>query len=115
MDDLMEALGAEPVDWTHKVECCGGSLLLARIDIVIKLVNDIINAAIDAGASVIASACPLCQANLDTRQSLSEKMPIMYFSELMGIALGVDKKYTSSWWKKHIVSPQAVLKSMNLV
>jgi heterodisulfide reductase subunit B len=115
MDELMIALGAEPVEWTHKVECCGGSLLLGRIDIVIKLVDDIIRAAGDAGASVIATACPLCQANLDTRQSGKEKIPLMYFSELMGVALGIDRKYMSSWWKKHIVSPQAVLKSLNLV
>ncbi|MFC2072085.1 CoB--CoM heterodisulfide reductase iron-sulfur subunit B family protein [Chloroflexota bacterium] len=114
MDDLMSAVGAEPVDWSHKVECCGGSLLLARIDIVIKLVGDIVQAATDAGASVIVAACPLCQANLDTRQPGRRKIPVMYFSELMGIALGVDKKAMNPWWKKHIVSLQGVLKLLDL-
>ena len=115
MDELMSSLGAESVEWSHKVECCGGSLLLARIDIVIKLVGDIIKAADDAGASVIVAACPLCQANLDTRQPGPEKMPVLYFSELMGIALGVDKKTMSQWWKKHIISPQGILKSLDLI
>ena len=115
MDGLLNALGAEAVDWSHKVECCGGNLLLARTDIVIKLVGDICRAASDAGAVAIVTACPLCHANLDTRQSGSEKMPIMHFSELLGLALGVDKKTVNSWWKRHIVSPQPILKAHSLV
>ena len=59
MDNLLRACGAETVDYTHKVECCGGSLLLARVDIVQKLVNDICEAALDTGAVGIVTACPL--------------------------------------------------------
>ena len=115
MDGLLNALGAEAVDWSHKVECCGGNLLLARTDIVIKLVGDICRAASDAGAVAIVTACPLCHANLDTRQSGSEKIPIIHFSELLGLALGVDKKTVNAWWKRHIVGPQAILKAHSLV
>jgi len=115
MDDLLNALGAEAVDWSHKVECCGGNLLLARVDIVIKLVGDICQAASDAGAAAIVTACPLCMANLDTRQSGPQLMPILHFSELMGLALGVDSKTTNSWWKRHIASPEGILKAQNLI
>ena len=115
MDGLLNALGAEAVDWSHKVECCGGNLLLSRTDIVIKLVGDICRAASDAGAVAIVTACPLCHANLDTRQSDSEKIPIIHFSELLGLALGVDKKTVGSWWKRHIVGPQGILKAHSLV
>ena len=114
MDDLMAALGAEPLEWSHRVECCGGNLLLSRVDIVIKLVGDIIRAAVAAGADGIVAACPLCQANLDTRQPGPEKLPIFYFSELLGLALGVDENLLKSWWKKHIISPDEALKQKAL-
>jgi heterodisulfide reductase subunit B len=110
MDDLISAIGAEALDWSHKVECCGGNLLLSRPDIVVKLVGDIIQAASDAGADGIVTACPLCQANLDTRQHGPTKLPIFYFSELLGLALGVDEKSLTKWWKRHINSPDIILK-----
>jgi heterodisulfide reductase subunit B len=111
MDDLMEALGAEALDWSHKVECCGRNLLLFRVDIVIKLVGDIVQAALDTGADGIVTACPLCQANLDTRQLDPEKIQIFYFGELLGLALGVDEKLLRSWWKRHIVNPEPMLRA----
>jgi len=114
MDNLLAALGAEPVDYTHKVECCGGSLLLGRIDIVQKLVNDICQAALDAGAQAIVTACPLCMANLDTRQPKT-KVPIIHFSELTGLALGAEPKQYNIWLKKHINSPIPILKAKGLI
>ncbi len=115
MDDLLGALGAETVDYSHKVECCGGNLLLARADVVIKLVGDICQAAIDAGAQAVVTACPLCQANLDMRQSGPDTIPIMHFSELMGLALGADEGQVGTWLKRHLTSPVKVLKELSLV
>ncbi len=114
MDNLLAAIGADPVDYTHKVECCGGSLLLGRIDIVQKLVNDICEAALDAGAQAIVTACPLCMANLDTRQPKT-KVPIIHFSELTGLALGAEPKQYNIWLKKHINSPIPILKAKGLI
>ncbi len=114
MDNLLKAIGAEPVEYTHKVECCGGSLLLARTDIVVKLVTDICNAATDAGAEGIVTACPLCMANLDTRQDTTH-VPILHFSELLGIALGAEKKDYDVGLKKHINSPVGILKGKGLI
>jgi len=115
MDDLLNVLGAETVDWSHKVECCGGNLMLSRTDIVSKLVGDICQAASESGAVAIVTACPLCQANLDMRQPGAEKIPILYFSELLGLALGVEGQTVKSWLKRHINSPQEILKSQNLI
>ena len=112
MDNLLSAIGAEPVDWTHKVECCGGNLLLARTDIVVKLCNDICQAALDAGAVAIVTACPLCQANLELRQTIG--VPTFYFSELLALALGASAGEMKSWWKCHIRNPVPVLKAQNL-
>ncbi len=114
IDNLLSAIGAEPVEYTHKVECCGGSLLLARMDIVVKLATDICKAATDAGAVGIVTACPLCMANLDTRQS-GTHVPILHFSELLGLALGAEKKEYDVWLKRHINSPIGILKAQNLI
>ncbi len=99
MDALVEASGAEAVMWPHKTECCGGSFAFARVDIVEKLSNDILAAAKSNGADCIATACPLCQANLDMRQKAIEKqfgttynMPIYYITELLGLALGLEPR-----------------------
>ncbi len=99
MDRLMAAAGAQPVTWSYKVDCCGGSLAMSRSDAVARLCNRIIDGARQAGADVIATSCPMCQANLETRQSGG--FPILYFTELLGIALDLDG--WKQWIKKHIV------------
>ena len=113
MDNLLTAIGAEPLDWTHKVECCGGNLLLARTDIVVKLCNDICQAALDTGAVAIVAACPLCQANLELRQTIG--VPTFYFSELLALALGASAGEMKGWWKRHIQNPIPVLKAQDLI
>lgn len=114
MDMLMDALGAEAVDWSGKVDCCGGSFALTRTDIVAKLVSEIVDMARGAGAEAIVTACPLCMANLESRQNpKGEKpLPIFYFSELMGLAFGLSE--ARGWFKKHLVSPVALLTSHGL-
>lgn len=99
MDRLIKELGGEPVSWAYKVECCGGSLSLARTDIVLRLTHDILQDAHDAGAECLVVACPLCQNNLDMRQDAVNKkynkdfhLPIFYFTQLLGLALGIDKE-----------------------
>ncbi|GFP22321.1 heterodisulfide reductase subunit B2, partial [Candidatus Hakubella thermalkaliphila] len=67
MEELIGELGAEPLDWSYKTECCGMSFSLSAPELVIKLCGDILQNAKDVGANVIAVACPLCHANLDTR------------------------------------------------
>jgi len=97
LDDLMEAVGAESVDWPYKTECCGAALTLARQDMVVRLSGEILQIAKECGADVIVVVCPLCQANLDMYQSdaegeLSEQfgLPVLYFTQLMGLAMGLS-------------------------
>lgn len=115
MDEIMEAIGAQPLDWSGKVECCGGSLALARTDIVYKLVEDLLVAARRSGANCIVTACPLCQINLDTRQkgNKGEQLPILYFTELLGFAFGLSD--TKKWFKKHLISPFKLLGERRLI
>jgi heterodisulfide reductase subunit B len=68
-----------------------------------------------SGAACIVTACPLCQANLDTRQESATHaaIPIFYFTELLGLAMGLPD--TGKWFKKHIISPSELLKSLGLL
>jgi heterodisulfide reductase subunit B len=114
MDRLAETLGADSVEWSGKIECCGASLSLARTDVVVKLTADIFEAATAAGADCIIVACPLCQANLDMRQAQVNRryrtdyqLPIVYFTQLVGLALGIDDKRLGL--DKLLVSPKRML------
>lgn len=99
MDRLLEALGAEAVDWSYKTDCCGGSLSLSTLDIALDLSQKILQNAIEVGADMIVTACPLCHSNLDVRQKqINDEfggeydIPIVYFTQLMGVAYGQDAK-----------------------
>ena len=116
MDKIMEALGAEVIDWSYKVDCCGGSLSIVTPDIVEKLSGKIVYAASEAGADAIVTACGICQLNLDMRQpktSRSLAMPIFYFSELSALAFGSEN--VKEWLAKHFVDPSDLLVKLKLL
>ncbi len=112
MDRLLEALGAEVLDWRGKVDCCGGSLSLVRKDVITKLVAELCDAAREVGAEALVTACGLCHANLETRQAGKNPLPVFYFTELVGLALGCDAR---PWFQKHLISPFGLLKKHGLL
>ncbi|MDM7998703.1 MAG: CoB--CoM heterodisulfide reductase iron-sulfur subunit B family protein [Dehalococcoidia bacterium] len=112
MDRLAEALGADVRDWSAKVDCCGGSLMLTQPDAVHDLVGNIAERARDVGAEAIVTACPMCTMNLEAMQESKDKLPVVYFTELMGVALGLPD--TKKWFKKHLKSPGKVLAAHGL-
>ena len=114
MDDILSALGAEVLSWPYKTDCCGGSLALTKTEMVVKLSRKLIDMALTVGADVMVTMCPMCHANLDTRQADISKaagkvyqMPIIYLTELIGVAFNDPK--TKSWFERHIVSPVPTL------
>jgi len=114
MDKIMAALGAEPIEWPYKNECCGAGLSICKPEVVVKLTHDILAMAKRAGANCVATACPLCQGNLDMRQSQVESrygerfgLPIFYFTQLMGVAFGLPN--SSLGFDKLMVNPNRVL------
>lgn len=111
MDKLLKSAGATVLDWRGKVECCGGSLSFSGTETVKHLVSEIIEAACEVEAQAIVTACPLCQANLETRQSGKSNLPIFYFSELLALAFGLTK---ADWFKRHLISPVELLKKQRL-
>jgi len=120
MDSIVGLLGATPIDWSFKTECCGVSMTLTYSDIVLKLTNDLLHEAKEAGADAIAVCCPLCQANLDGRQrqieekyKTSYRIPVLYITQLIGLAFGAQPKELGI--QKLITSPQEVLGSLGLM
>ncbi|MGA2955026.1 MAG: CoB--CoM heterodisulfide reductase iron-sulfur subunit B family protein [Thermodesulfobacteriota bacterium] len=120
MDELLGLLGAEVIPWSYKTDCCGGSLVLTRTDIVRRLTQKLLDEALEAGAETIAAACPLCQSNLDSRQEEISReagkryeLPVLYFTELVGLSLGHSD--AGKWLKRHFVDPTKLLASKGLI
>ncbi len=119
MDSLLHALGADTVPWSHKAECCGGAFAASQTDIVIDLGGQVLKSARGAGADAIVVACPMCQVNLDSRQKAIEKaqgilydLPVLYFTQLMGLAYGFPPRQTGL--NKLLVSSLPLLRSRGL-
>jgi len=96
MDKLLETLGATPTYYPMKVMCCGGSLMGTREEVAIRLCRNLLLCAQQDKADCIAVACPLCQTNLDAYQATVNRtygtdfnIPIIYFTQLVGLALGL--------------------------
>lgn len=99
MERVLEAIGAGTLDWNMKTFCCGAGFALTEVDVVLELTRKILTDAESVGADIIAVACPLCHANLDGRQEQINRkfgtafnMPIFYFTELVGLAFGIEAK-----------------------
>lgn len=99
LDSLMAAIGAEPVNFSAKTRCCGGSLTGTIEEVGLRLNYILLKEAKKKGADLISTICPLCQFNLEALQDKivkkykdDIKMPILYFSQLMGLALGIPKE-----------------------
>jgi heterodisulfide reductase subunit B len=99
MDTLFEALGAEIVDVAGKVKCCGGMMMLTKEEGALRLCHELLEGARQANADVIVCACPLCEMNLEGYQPRVNKafgtsydIPVMYFTQLAGLAFGVPTR-----------------------
>ena len=116
MDYLMRALGAETVDWSYKTDCCGGALSLTQTPLALELTAKILCNARDCGADVVATVCPLCQVNLDARQSqigLDFRLPALYATQLTTLAFGLGTQSVALG--KNLVDPLPVLRARGLV
>jgi heterodisulfide reductase subunit B len=117
MDRLMKALGITPLDWSYKTRCCGVSLGITQLPIALELSRKILRNAKKVGADAIVVACPLCHVNLDARQKQIEEefkesfdLPIIYFTQLMGLAFGL--KSDALGLDKHFVDPLPLLQKV---
>jgi heterodisulfide reductase subunit B len=118
LDTLVRALGADSVRWSHKTECCSSSLSMSRPDIARKLIGDIVSAARRGGARALVTDCPMCQANLESRQmDLAREedagsLPVFFISELVAYALSEER--LPRRWRKHLVDPRPLLTELGI-
>lgn len=96
LDRMMEALGATVVDFPLKAHCCGGHMTQISQDVALELIRRLLKNANDYAADVIVTLCPMCQLNLDAYQESVNRhfktnfeLPILYFTQLIGLALGI--------------------------
>lgn len=95
-ENLLSATGAVPVDFPFKLRCCGGALIITNRQAALSMVRDLLKSAVNCHADVIATACPLCQVNLECYQKQVNRefgtdlsVPVLYFTQLLGLALGI--------------------------
>lgn len=110
MDRLLGWAGVQVLDWSGKVNCCGAHISVVKPEIMVDLCAKLFENALEAGADAIVVACPMCHANLDTRQDLigdqlgySLDMPVLYFSQILGYAIGLEPERLG--FNKHIINP----------
>jgi len=126
MDDLMRALGAEPTRFDFKAECCGGYLVVNRRDVAYDLSNRVLVNARAWGADAVVTTCPLCQYNLDRAQdevkvqsakrkaqSADSTVPVLYFTQLLGLAVGLAEDELG--FGHNAVDPRPLLRSKGLL
>ena len=90
IEDFIKALGAEPVKYPYRNECCGAYVALEDKSAAEKQVDRALNSAIAAGCDELITACPLCMYNL-VENATAHKLPVKYFTELLAEALGVKE------------------------
>lgn len=99
LENLISTTGAEPVDYPLKTQCCGASLIISNNPVALKMVRNLLKCAVDMGADMVVTTCPLCQINLECYQKQVNRaygtrfaLPVFYFTQLLGVALGIPEK-----------------------
>ena len=112
MAEILQSIGSQVMKWSNATDCCGAGLSLSKSSMVQTLVSRLISCAREAGADALVTACPLCQVNLEMRQTDKPNMPSFYITELLGLAFGLPQAL--KWWRKHLVDPRPLLRSLSL-
>ncbi len=120
LENLMTALGADAIDFPYKTECCASYQTVDKPEIVADRTYQILTSAQSQGAELVSLSCPLCAFNLDHRQKETVKkypefknMPILYFTQLMALALGCPEKDLRL--DLHYIDPKPILREKGLL
>jgi len=119
LDKIISTIGATPIeDYPLKTKCCGAPLMLADEDVMLKLADALFSKAEEHGADCMITACPLCHMGLDGKQTCIEEayekkigMPVLYFTQLIGLALGISHKKLGL--DKNFVSTSKLVESLS--
>ncbi len=99
LDDLVSALGAEPVEYEDKTQCCGGVILDVDDNIALAMAQRKLDHIKAVGANAMVLMCPLCGSMYDRNQRVIERrfdaaynLPVLYYPQILGLALGMNPK-----------------------
>jgi len=119
MDKILKSLGATVIDYPLKAQCCGGHMTQISEDTALEMLRRLLKNAADYDADMIATLCPMCQLNLDAYQDAVNarfgtdyKIPVVYFTQLMGLAFGFPASELG--FGKEIVSPSPALEKITV-
>ncbi|HWR59600.1 MAG TPA: CoB--CoM heterodisulfide reductase iron-sulfur subunit B family protein [Thermodesulfovibrionales bacterium] len=120
METICKALGAEPLDWSYKTDCCGASAAVNDADQSLLLMSRITKDAIARGANCLVTTCPMCQMNMDAYQEqagdkygIRERLPVYFITELLGLAMGVSPEEMQV--DRHFTDAIGLLKELKLI
>ena len=119
METILETLGAAPLDWSYKTDCCGASAAVNENDLSLMLMSKIMKDALARQANCFVTTCPMCQLNLDAYQEkvratygIARSMPVYFITELIGVAVGLPPKDLGV--DRHFVDAMELLRELNL-
>jgi heterodisulfide reductase subunit B len=115
-DKILEAIGADPVPFPKKMQCCGSGIFLTELDHCLGLAKEILEDAVANGAEIISTVCPMCALNLEMYQNkINDKfgtnydIPVVYLTQLMAVAFGMDLKKEAAL-HYNVIPPEGILK-----
>ena len=119
LERIIEACGGEAIDYPAKIKCCGFPIIQAREETAMGELIQPIEQALEAGADVMVTPCPLCHLSLDAWQQKLEKatgksyqLPILHLAQLVGVAAGLEDSELK--FKRHIVDPRPALERLEV-
>lgn len=120
MEIVCSALGAKPLDWAYKTDCCGAAASVNDTDTSLFLMSKIMKDAAARGANCFVTTCPMCQFNLDSYQAqigakygITEQLPVYFITELVGVAMGISPHEMQV--DRHFTEATGLLKELQLI
>lgn len=120
MEKVCKALGAEPLDWGYKTDCCGASAAVNDAEQSLLLMSRILKDAVARRANCFVTTCPMCQMNMDAyqdavgeRYGIDKRLPVYFITELLGVAMGMNPRELQI--DRHFVNAMGLLKELKLL
>ena len=120
MEGILKAIGAGPLDWGYKTDCCGASAAVNDMDTALKLMSKIFKDAPARGANCFVTTCPMCQLNLDAYQDevrgkygTAKSLPVYFITELIGVSMGMGAEQMQI--DRHFTDAVGLLKELKLI
>jgi len=117
MDKILKKIGADPIDWSYKTDCCGASSAVADRPVAINLIKKLLDEAIESEAMAIVTSCPMCQLNLDMYQEQAapaRPIPVYFITEMVGVALGLREEMKKEI-RRHFVDGVSLLSELGVL